>query len=889
MKKFKAIYYAILSLLTVVMLVLGMVAASVPYNTTGGVNSTFTTNVKAHLKNMTVSAHSTSDNTALGKVRSYITDQLKDANVKEQTDFEQTNDELYGHIIDCDYAKENDKPTATYFVQTDVITQETVQKINSLRNDDNLIAVVNKKVNNIIVVIPGTQTIAGQNGDAVIMTAHYDSMPQSKGASDNGLSVAAMLHTIESIVSQKKTFKNDLVFVFTDAEEEGAYGAYAFRYQFKGFNDVYSRAKLGINFEGMGSNGALALFEHSDNINLVSAFNSKVSGVITDSAFAYVYSTKSEMSDFAIFNDINALNLSNIGNTNIYQTSLDTEKNVNAAAIKAKSNLVTGVVSAFANYNLSDIKEGDEGVYFSYLGFFNVAYSNTLAYVFAIIILVLIAGALILNIFKKAFSYVNLLSGMGIQITSLISATAITAAIYFLVNLLLVGFGVMPFRAIMSLHYINNGMIIGAMLLFFAVLAGCYYFYKKSFRIKAADVVRGSAVLFGLIGVITSFVLPQISYLFGIVGMLQAVVLLLEVLLKDKFRSKFGMSMERLFLYAVPMLLIALPMFVVNAVITLKLLPTIWILLYLAIFGTMLGVIAPYCDFLIPALNAIMAKLPKRTIRVERTVVEKVEDKAKKGKFTTQEVKKVSNEKIDWTYNHGVGLIVVALVSVIIMIFSSAFAADFGTAYTGSYDYSQSYYKDSLIYVWDKNGNEVNESVEIHDHMAYKYMSKALNELKWDSTKKAYVKEFTGNTSNIMPNEPTFEYIAGKILFRPYNGTAYSTIKVRLLDASDIDSVKVVSISGNEFTVTNEDKKDVIEIVIPSNLADYNTFQIEVDSKYSNIDVEYEQYVFGGHANNTLKNNLDDWLLIKNYYDEKPIYDNLRCGMLLKYTKTISM
>lgn len=887
MKKFKAVYYSVLSVLTVLMLVLGLVAASNPYAAAGGVSNEFTSNVKTHLNTIASANHSSTDENASLRVRNYIKNQLKEAGVAEQSEFTEDKDDLYGQVVNCDFVTDGGKPVATYFVQNDILTQETVEKINSMRGGDELIATVEREVENIIVVIPGTGTASGTAGDALVMTAHYDSFYGSNGASDNGVSVAAMLETIKTIAGGTKTFKNDLVFVFTDAENDGAYGAYAFRYQFKGFMDVYSRAKLGINFNGMGTDGAIALFEETENVKLVAQFNKKVSGVITDSAFGYIYSQNAETSDFAIFDNIEALNLSNVGNN--VNTSLDTVSKVSKSAIKAKSNLINGVVSAFGSFELDSIKEGDNGVYFSYLGLFNVTYSYTAAYVIAALILVLLVGAIVLNIFKKSFSIINLLCGIGIQISTLVSAGLLTLGVYFLSVLLMVGFGVLPFNAMTSLSYINAGVIIGGMMLFFAAAAAFYYIYKRTFRIKSADIVRGSAVLFALVGAICSFAMPQISHIFAIAGLLEMIVFLVTVLVKDKFRAKFGMDIERLFLYAIPMVLVAFPMFVTLTALAMKLIPTVWLCAFLVAFGAMLGVIVPYFDFAIPSLNKLMAKLPQRTIRVERTVEEKVEDKAKKGKFTVQKVKKVTNEKIDWRYNHAVALSAVTVIAMVVIILCSSFSTGFGTAYTGSFPAADSIYKDSLLYVWERNETDITETVEIHDHMAYKYMSKAIDEMKWNDEKNAYVKEFNGETSNILKNQPRIEVVDGKIVFTPYNGAVYSKITVRLLDASDITKVTVSNAADEEFVINNEEKKDVIVIDIPYASYNYNIFRIAVESKYSNHSVEYEQHVLGGQANNTLQNNLDEWLQIKNYFDEDGIYNLMRTAMVLKYTKSVSI
>src|SRR5262245_2186092 len=66
---------------------------------------------------------------------------------------------------------------------------------------------------NVIARLPGRQ-----NTRAVMLCAHYDSFPNSPGASDDGIGVATLLETLRALKSSAP-LKNDVIFLFTDGEE----------------------------------------------------------------------------------------------------------------------------------------------------------------------------------------------------------------------------------------------------------------------------------------------------------------------------------------------------------------------------------------------------------------------------------------------------------------------------------------------------------------------------------------------------------------------------------------------------------------------------------------------------------------------------------------------
>ncbi|MFI2104862.1 M28 family peptidase [Isoptericola sp. NPDC019693] len=116
---------------------------------------------------------------------------------------------------------------------------------------------------NVVATIPGT----GSTGP-VFLVAHYDSAEVSHGANDDGAGVATLLETARAVLAGEP-LRNDLVLVFTDAEEACLCGAEAFAH-------ADPRAADGgvvVNVEARGSSGPAIMFETSDgNADLVDAY-----------------------------------------------------------------------------------------------------------------------------------------------------------------------------------------------------------------------------------------------------------------------------------------------------------------------------------------------------------------------------------------------------------------------------------------------------------------------------------------------------------------------------------------------------------------------------------------------------------------------------------------
>src|SRR5205807_6225859 len=109
-------------------------------------------------------------------------------------------------------------------------------------------------VENIVARLQGSGT-----GKSVLVVAHYDSVPLSLGASDDGAGVAVLLETAR-VLKALPQMKGDIAFLFTDGEEIGLLGAQAFIAEHPQPQNV----GVVLNFEARGTNGPAILFETSN-------------------------------------------------------------------------------------------------------------------------------------------------------------------------------------------------------------------------------------------------------------------------------------------------------------------------------------------------------------------------------------------------------------------------------------------------------------------------------------------------------------------------------------------------------------------------------------------------------------------------------------------------
>ncbi|OXS57260.1 hypothetical protein B1A99_17380 [Cohnella sp. CIP 111063] len=228
-------------------------------------------------------------------------------------------------------------------------------------------------IENIIARFPGT---AGGSGKAVLLMAHYDSVPGTPGAGDNAAAIAAMLETARALRAGEP-LKNDVLLLMTDGEEMGLHGAKAFAYE----HPLARSVGLALNFDARGNRGPSFMFETSeDNGGLIREFVRGAPQPVAYSLLHYAYNLLSNETDLTPLMDsgLPGMNFVFAMGLNAYHKESDTPDNLDAASLQHHGSYMLGLARHFGGLDLENIRREDR-VYFNVFGGTMVSYTHTWA------------------------------------------------------------------------------------------------------------------------------------------------------------------------------------------------------------------------------------------------------------------------------------------------------------------------------------------------------------------------------------------------------------------------------------------------------------------------------------------------------------------------------
>lgn len=873
-KLFRMIYYPVIAVFVLLMVIFSALDGVTGYSPSAYGDNYYTT-VNKHIKQLsgTRSSMAADGDGGVANARDYIVSTLTDggftevAESKTDRDEDGKNDERQTTITE--WAKDGETKKATVTVQTSTLDADLQAELGLTEQ------LVGKNVSNVIAAVPSANAKAG----AVVITVRYDSRIDTAGAAGAAFVANAMQSLIETNKSGAK-LQNDIIVVFTE-DLDYSYGAYAFFNLFEGLDGAVARAKAGVNLEAYGNGGTLALTDASNaGLDYIYAYTKASDNALNLSVIPSTLPDEFKNRDaIKAFGNIPAVQVAVIGGLDAAQSSLDNADEISQSIVKQQARFVKDYIEEFGNSTDKYSAEGDSNTaYFSYIDGGTVAYTSTASYVVGALILAVAMAVVITMIFKKTFSLKNMFIALGVQLLVVIATLAAMVAAYFLVTLMLTGFGVLPLQAITYLHYSNAGIIIAAMLVTLAASFGFTTLFKKLFRVTSSDAVRGTAMLLGLAGAVMSFACPAYSYITSWLGLTLLVVLLLSVCLHKKFKAKFGFGMDRLYLYVIPAAL-CLPLVMPTITALAGLLPLALLPVLFTVFTAVLGVGVPYLDRSQPILDKLAKKLPKRTIRVERVVTEKVEDRAKKGKFTEKTFKRVEKEKVAVNYKNYFGVSVVAVLGIVVALFSGGFGVNFDKTLTNYFTYDNAIYNDSIVYELTDDG----QKVVVGDLMAYKFMRYHISDLEWEGEKNRYSKTVSYNTNEIIGREPSVSRDGDKYTVTTFDG-GNSNVVITIPSARSITRITVKEYSKSdgdyEGYVYDYENCDKITLRLPYNFDSIFTLEIEGGSPTK---FEYEEYRTVAQGE-TLLDAVDEWNLVKDDADMQ----GLRAGIVIKKTLSVS-
>ncbi|MGO4912577.1 M20/M25/M40 family metallo-hydrolase [Leeuwenhoekiella sp. W20_SRS_FM14] len=219
------------------------------------------------------------------------------------------------------------------------------------------------RAENIITKIPGDGT-----GQTLLLMSHYDSAPHtdSRGASDAGSGVAAILEIVRAHIAKGETSKNDIIILFTDAEELGLNGASVFVNKHPWAKDV----DLALNFEARGSGGPSNMIVETNGGNgaLIKAFaKANPSHPYANSLMYSVYKLLPNDTDSTVLRengDIDGFFFAFIGDHFDYHTANDIPSRLDPESLEHQGRYLTALLDYFKDANLN-LKADEDYVYFN--------------------------------------------------------------------------------------------------------------------------------------------------------------------------------------------------------------------------------------------------------------------------------------------------------------------------------------------------------------------------------------------------------------------------------------------------------------------------------------------------------------------------------------------
>jgi hypothetical protein len=448
-------------------------------------------------------------------------------------------------------------------------------------------------IQNVIARLPGTNSTG-----ALLLMAHYDSVATGPGASDNASGVATLLETLRALRGGS-SLRNDVIFAFTDGEEDGGLGAQA-------FVDEYSAAKLvsmALVVDSGGSCGRATFVmesQHQQNGWLVREIGEALRHPFAASVFDDFRRLTTSGDDLNLYpKGIEVITASVNNCPTTYHTRKDDAESLDARSVQDLGNSALLLARHFGSLDLKHAPQG-KVVYFMFFGrlfFYPVIWVLPLT----VLILAILVGILLLGFRRGRFTA----PGLGFSLMFWFAALLVSGGLAALLWWVLVALNLVN-KSFLSAY---NATYYGAGFVALAAAVISALFVRLRQKIDVANLTAG-AFLFCIVPmVLTCFFAPNASFQFTwpFVAALLGMVLELTLHRPDSWAPKVA----RL-LCAVPALFL-FPLLIgysattldgkLDGVIILVILTTV----LLALLASQLEVLTARGRWLLPGASALLA------------------------------------------------------------------------------------------------------------------------------------------------------------------------------------------------------------------------------------------------------------------------------------------
>lgn len=215
-------------------------------------------------------------------------------------------------------------------------------------------------VGNVLAWRPGQE-----QGQAVLLVAHHDTVAAGPGAGDDSSGVAILLEVARLLASGPRT-RHPILFLITDGEEVGLNGTQLF------LSDLPWASRVGavINLEARGTGGSSVMFESGPgNAGVIRLLAASVRRPVASSFTELLYRLMPHGTDFYLFKvrGLPGLNFAFTGHPLRYHTREERLEHLDPRSLQHQGEAVLAAARALAATDLARLPQGD-AVFFNLFG-----------------------------------------------------------------------------------------------------------------------------------------------------------------------------------------------------------------------------------------------------------------------------------------------------------------------------------------------------------------------------------------------------------------------------------------------------------------------------------------------------------------------------------------
>ncbi|MDQ0193624.1 M20/M25/M40 family metallo-hydrolase [Paenibacillus wynnii] len=398
-------------------------------------------------------------------------------------------------------------------------------------------------IHNIVATLEGTQP-----GKPVIVMSHYDSVPEGPGANDDGANVSVMLEMMR-ILKQEKPMRNTIVFLFTDGEELGLYGA-------KDYLKKHPPEQIGfvMNLEARGYKGPVILFQTSGpNGRAIQLFNDHVANPYAFSFMNDIYRYLPNDSDLSPFKKagVYGVNFAYVEGAKVYHSKEDDLEHIYLPTVQHSGQNALSMMKALGSMDLTTLGDEENHVFFNVFGYHLVVFPESWNALLTVIALLLVTTAILYG-WRKGDIVLRRSSRW------VIFALAAILLLFLYGNLFSLVYSIYEFKGFSSVFLIASTIVIILCILIYWILRKLNVFtrLKKLIQgLSVIDIIIGAMLIMAVLAVWTMFSMPGSHYLVAIPLMVSSFSLLGFMLMRRFMTACMILSL----IAAVPLTLILYP------------------------------------------------------------------------------------------------------------------------------------------------------------------------------------------------------------------------------------------------------------------------------------------------------------------------------------------